>query len=279
VTLSRLVRWAARNNWLPVVSSAPRRRPPPRPRILALLAVRDDVDYLPGCLESVGPQVDGIVALDDGSTDGSAELLASSPEVVELIRIPPDRPTWDEAGNHRRLVEAALRAGGDWAVCVDADERVEREFRVRLERVIARGRPFGFRAYQVRLRELWGSPDRFRVDGIWGQKTRARIFRLVPGAQVDATPLHGLKVPVGSSGYHRCPLADLELYHLRMITPEARAARRARYEAADPEARWQAIGYAYLTDDTDLELRAVDPARGYDGLPRPATSTVTPPAT
>ena len=276
--LSRVVRWAERRELLPVVSSAPtRRRPAARVRILALLAVRDDVDYLPGYLESVGPQVDGIVALDDGSTDGSAELLAAASEVVELIRVPASRPAWDETGNYRRLVDAAVRLGGEWAVCLDADERVEREFRARLERVIARGRRLGLRAYQVRLRELWDSPDQFRVDGIWGQKTRARIFRLSPDATVDPTPLHGLKVPVGSAGYHRCPLADLEVYHLRMITPDSRAARRARYERADPESRWQPIGYAYLTDAAGLELRAIDPARGYDG--RPPASTVAPPAT
>ena len=47
------------------------------------------------------------------------------------------RPAWDEPGNHARLVDAAMRAGADWAMSIDADERVERDFRARAERVIA----------------------------------------------------------------------------------------------------------------------------------------------
>jgi hypothetical protein len=241
--------------------------------MLALLAVRDDLRYLEGWFESVGPQVDGVVALDDGSTDGSAEFLESRDEVVELIRVPPERPSWDEMGNHRRLVEAAVRHGADWVVSLDADERVEREFRVRFERVAARGGRFGCRAYQVWLRELWGTPDQYRVDGIWGDRARARIFRPALDPVFDASPLHGSKVPLDSARYRHCPRADLEVYHLRMITPEGRRERRERYELADPEARWQPReGYGYLTDERGIELQAVDPARGYDGRREPGAA-------
>ena len=63
-----------------------------RTKLLALLAVRDGMRYLPGFLRNVAPQVDGIVALDDGSSDGSADLLKSHEAVVELLRNPTDRP-------------------------------------------------------------------------------------------------------------------------------------------------------------------------------------------
>lgn len=231
-------------------------------RLLALLACRDEMRHLPGFLRNVGPQVDGIVALDDGSTDGSAELLERAPEVLEVLRNPPARAAWDEMGNFRRLVEAALRHRATWAVSVDADERLERQFRAHAERIIATGDHL---AYAVRLRELWGSRDRYRADGIWGRKAPPRLFAVRPGQAFSDAALHAPKVPIEAVRSASVGRADLEVYHLRMIEPEDRRARRERYERLDPEARWQPReGYAYLTDERGLELRAVDRERGFD---------------
>ena len=99
-----------------------------RVRLLATTMVRNEQAFVPGMLRNVGPQVDGIVALDDGSSDGTDRLLEQSPYVVELLRNPPDRAAYDEPEGHRRLVAAALRHGADWILSVDADERLERDF-------------------------------------------------------------------------------------------------------------------------------------------------------
>jgi hypothetical protein len=221
--------------------------------------------FLPGYLASLAPNVDGIVALDDGSTDGTHELLQSSPHVLEVVRVPPDRPRWDEVGNHRQLVQAALRHAPDWLVSVDADERVERDFRTRAERVIRRGHRSGHSAYALRLRELWGSRKRYRIDGVWGNKAPARLFRARPDHEFDTRPLHAHKAPLQArDSQGRFPVADLIVYHLRMVRPEDRLARRRRYEALDPEARWQPReGYAYLTDEDGLRLRRMGRRRRF----------------
>lgn len=234
-----------------------------RTRLVALLSVRNGMRYLPGFMRNVVPHVDGVIALDDGSTDGSAELLAGDEAVLELIRNPVDRPEWDEMGNHRALVAGALRHGAQWAISVDADERLESEFRARAERVITRGRWLGYEAYAVRLRELWGSPDQYRIDGIWGRKMVARLFRLRPDHEFDDRQLHGFKAPLQSRRLGRFPKADLTIYHLAMIRAEDREARRRRYEVADPDRRWQRIGYDYLTNPSGLTLEALPEGRGY----------------
>jgi len=232
-------------------------------RLIALLAVRDGMRHLPGFLRNVAPQVDGIIALDDGSSDGSTELLEGHPSVIELLRRPRERPAWDEVGNHRSLVGAALRHGAGWILCVDVDERVEREFRARAERVIARGGLLGYSAYAVRMRELWDDPGQYRVDGIWGRKEVARLFRARADHEFDPKALHGSKAPMQGKRRGRFPRADLTIYHLGMLRPEDRAARRLRYERADPDRRWQSIGYEYLTDARGLQLRRVRAGRTF----------------
>jgi glycosyltransferase involved in cell wall biosynthesis len=234
-----------------------------RTRMLALIAVRDGMRFLPGFVNNVAPQVDGIVALDDGSSDGSAEFLAQCPATLSLLRNPVDRPVWDEVANHRALVAEALRLGGDWAVCIDADERLEQDFRIRAERVIARGAALGCSAYAVRLRELWDSRDQYRADGLWGRKMVARLFLLRADHAFDPRPLHGLKAPLQARRGGRFPKADLIFYHLAMVHAQDRAARRRRYEEADPDKRWQSIGYDYLTDEAGLTLRTLPKGRGF----------------
>ncbi len=234
-----------------------------RTRLVALLAVRDGMRHLAGFLRNVAPQVDGIIALDDGSSDDSPQLLAEHEAVIELLRKPRERPTWDEVGNHRLLVAAALRHRAEWIICVDTDERLERNFRARAERVIARGSVFGYSAYALRLRELWDDPGQYRVDGIWGRKSVARLFRARPDHQFDAALLHGSKAPQQARRGGRFPQADLNIYHLGMLHPEDRAARRQRYELADPGRQWQRIGYEYLTDLRNIELRPVNARRSF----------------
>ena len=247
------------------VPSGPPSLPFARPvRLLALLAIRNHVHYLPGFFANVAPHVDGIIALDDGSTDGTAELLARHPSVLEVIRNPTDRSNWDEVGNHRQLLAAALRHRAEWLLSVDADERLERDFRRRCERVIRRGRLLGYTAYGVRIRELWDTPNQYRVDGVWGEKTAARLYEMRADHKLDTRALHASKAPRQGRIDGRYPIADLDVYHLAMLTPEKREARRQRYELLDPTARWQQkIGYAYLTDATGLMLRTVDPRRGF----------------
>jgi hypothetical protein len=234
-------------------------------RLFAALAARNERELLPGWMRNVGPQVDGIVALDDGSTDGTGEWLATREEVVELIRVSPDRPIWDEVANHKRLIEAACRHGAEWLVCVDADERLERGFRPRAEAVIRRGSRLGLDAYHLRLRDLWDSREHYRVDGIWATKRVGRLFRVRADVELDDRALHSAKAPLDARrvGWS-LPVAAIELYHLGMLTPAQRSARREKYERLDPDHLWQSMGYRYLTDESGLRLRRIPARRAFE---------------
>jgi hypothetical protein len=80
------------------------------------MIVRDEAEMLPAFLESVRGSWDELVAVDTGSKDATPELLAAAGGTVL------HRP-WDDdfAGARNFGLE---RAGGDWVLVLDADERV-----------------------------------------------------------------------------------------------------------------------------------------------------------
>lgn len=233
--------------------------------LLALLQARDEERFLPGWLENVAPSVDGIVALDDGSLDSTADLLRSHPKTIELLRNPPG-VGWNERGNHMALIGAGRQHGGTWFLCVDADERLERAFEVRARTLLEAAEQDGTCAYSFQLRELWGSRHHYRADGIWNAKARYRLFRNDPKhKRFDPRPLHRFWMPLEIAGKldklgrH----SELNLYHLRMIAPSDRAARAERYRTLDPDQLFQKEGYDYLTDETGLQLERIPSNRDF----------------
>ncbi len=219
--------------------------------------------FLPGLIENLSPHVDGIVALDDQSRDGSAEFMAAQPLVVELLRVEPGTQGELEDGrNHEALTRAAWGHDADWLLGMDADERVERDFRARADREIQRVEALGQDAMWLPFREVWDDPGTYRVDGLWGQKRKVCLFKSSPDHVFDRKRVHAIwaSLPVPAGDW---PTADLQLYHLRMLDSRDRAPRAARYRRIDPEAIWQPIGYDYLLDDSGLELRSIAPERGF----------------
>jgi len=239
------------------------------PRLLALLRFHNEMRWLPDYFLNVAPHVDGIIALDDGSTDGSTELARRQPAVLQLIVKPPREPhVWDEAEDRRRLLEAASGHRPDWLMVVDADERLEQDFRSRANAAIRQAELMGTPALGLQVRELWDYPDRVRVDGIWGQKCFPRLFKARSDFEIDERPLHGLWAPLNSLAASGFTAADLNVYHLRMQSPADRRARQARYQALDPDRQWQPMGYDYMTATDGLVLEALPPGRGYEPRPR-----------
>ena len=241
----------------------------PLARVAALLPVFNDARYLPGWFEAVGQHVGACVVLDDGSTDGSVELLESNPLVTRLLRVDPATKTgWDEPANRERLVRAGQELDVDWFVAFDADERPAAELWRAWPELVAAADRAGAVGIDQPLREIWDSADTYRSDGVWGQKRKIAAFRnLGEEHTFDPAQWHGEWFPaqyIGSDAFLR---TDIELYHLKMLRAEDRLARMRRYQEVDPGRAFQPIGYEYLTDERGLALTPVDPERGYTGVP------------
>lgn len=236
--------------------------------IVALLQARDEERFLSGWLDNIAPYVDSIVAIDDGSTDATADILAAHPKVVELIRRPAGQP-WRERDNHIDLIKAGRRHGANWFLCIDADERIELRFGENLPAILDQADTRGVDAFTLRLREMWNDDRHYRVDGAWGTKARYRLFRNNPAhAKFDPRQLHRNWMPLEIVSNLAKVGARLphSIYHLRMIEHADRVARYERYKALDPQGRFQSEGYDYLIDEAGLELEAI--AREADFLPR-----------
>jgi hypothetical protein len=212
-----------------------------RPKIIAIFSFRYDAHLVPDLIENITPLCDGWVSWDDRKT--AAVFTGDS-----LRR--------------QALYGAAYAAGAQWLLCVDPDERFEIGTASRIRSMALYP---GHTSWTFNLREMY-TPTAWRSDGIWGGKRQRRFFRIFenqfPIAErgtFAAKPLHDQWVPPGYRTLH----SGLNLYHLKMIDPKRRTARRDLYNVLDPERRYQKIGYDYLADDSGIELIEIHPRRRY----------------
>jgi glycosyltransferase involved in cell wall biosynthesis len=126
------------------------------PLLICLVPARNAVEDLPGLLASVALCCDAVVALDDGSTDGTGALLAASP-LVRILLANPRRETyhgWDDAANRAQLLEAVSELNPRWLLWLDADERLDpADARALRQFVTSEAQPdsaYGFRVFPLR---------------------------------------------------------------------------------------------------------------------------------
>lgn len=235
-----------------------------RPRIIAVIAVKNEERYLPGFFSHLRGFVDGFVVLDDASSDATPDIIAREEKVLSFLRNPPGscpyKKGWDEKGNRMKLLAEARRFG-DVALCCDADERFSRRFLAQLPKSAARAARHERTAYAVAVRELWDAPDTWRCDGIWAKKRKEVLFSLAPEMTFERTMTRQHHIPWYHDGIKKCRMVPGgELFHLKMIRPEERQRRAEFYESIDPGHKMQAIGYAYLADPAGLELKKISPS-------------------
>ncbi len=237
-------------------------------KVIALLQARNEERFIRGWLENIAPAVDGIVALDDGSTDDTYNILASHAKTLEVIRNPVGRD-WNEYLNHISLIKAGRRHGATWFLCIDADERIEERLCTDISMLVRDANDKKIDAYAFHLRDLWNDRFHYRSDGLWANKAVYRLFRNVNShSKFDPRRLHRYWLPfeiladIGNVG-KSIPYA---IYHLKMISSKDRLARYERYTRIDSANRLQQQGYEYLIDEKGIELLPVSPDR--DFLPK-----------
>jgi glycosyltransferase involved in cell wall biosynthesis len=214
-------------------SSGPGR--PDAPLLAVLLPARNAAADLPGWLESVGAFADTVVALDDGSTDDTAELLEASPLVETLLRNPVREgyAGWDDAANRQRLLDAAAELSPAWVLFLDADERIDAEDGRALREFLEEG-PDPGNAYGFRVFRMAGDEDHYDQAGLWVY----RLFSPRPGSTLPPARLHLVPVPADIPR-ERWRDTTFRIRHLAGLDQDRRRRRFAKYEDADPDRLYQ----------------------------------------
>lgn len=229
------------------------------PVVVCLLPVRNAAAGLPAWFDSVARFADAVIALDDGSTDGTGDVLRANPLVDTVLGNlrREDHTGWDDSLNRNRLLQAAVALHPDWIISIDADELVPREDGEALRRFIelqaVPGIAYGFPSFRM-------IGDLEHHDG---RDNRAyRLFAYRPDQVFPSDRLHFMPIPT-SIPRDRWLVTNLRIQHLGGLTAEDRQARRQKYREADPDQEWEG-DYSYV-DRVPGELK--EWARRRDGAP------------
>lgn len=211
--------------------------------LVCLLPVRNGARDLPGYLESAARFADAVVALDDGSTDETREILDRSP-LVKIVLSNPRRESyhgWDDARNRQRVLDAAAALRPEWVVFLDADERISADDTAALRRLVEteaiEGVVYGFRGHR-----MIGDLEHYDRSSLWFY----RLFAWREGQQLPTARLHFVPAPVDIPP-DRWIRTTIRLQHLAGLDETRRAARYRKYQEADPECEHQA-SYRHLLD-------------------------------
>ena len=233
-----------------------------RPKIYAVMCVMNEEFWLPGLLKSIYKYVDGIIAIDDGSTDQTFQILKNCKKVIDIKRNPVHERNdekFDETASREYLVRRAKELGGDWVICCDPDERFEIELLKQLRKLSEKNH----NGFVVSTRELWGSAYQYRCDGIWNMKERVLFFPLADKMTFNFP--HRAHGPwIYNELAQNVKKLPYNAYHFKMITAKGRELRKNGLKFLDPHNEMQAIGYDYLVDTNGLKLEKIDKDKMYD---------------
>ncbi len=91
------------------------------PKLVMLLRVKDGLQFVEEWLNCFEKLVDEIVALDNGSTDGTFEILKAHSKVVDIVRT----EGYNEGRDKNMLYAMARKRKPDWCIWLDIDEIFE----------------------------------------------------------------------------------------------------------------------------------------------------------
>jgi hypothetical protein len=218
--------------------------------IVALIQVRNELQYLPEVLLHLDHYCDGIILLDDGSTDGSYEAAMSEKLLLKVKKLP--EALFNDLKLRNITLDLAAFIDAEWLFFFDADERFHEAYADLYS--IANRQDMDSVSFSVI--HLWNDESCYKVnlpertDGIL---SRLRMFRSYGHLQIIANRiLHFPAVPFQQRRYH----APVLIKHYGNIDPATRKMKYERYTKQDQEGLTQGYSYDYLIEE-HADLKSV----------------------
>lgn len=218
--------------------------------VVGIAMVKDEADVIAGTLRHMADEVDRLIVADNGSTDGTRDILADLARELPLKVENDPVPAYYQSEKMTAMADRAHAAGATWIVPFDADELWYAPDRIRLvlaglpaEVTIAQATLYNHLRTAVDLDD----PDPFR-SMVWRQRHPGALpkvaVRWAPGAvihQGNHGADHPNPVTVTALELRHFPARSAEQFTSKSLNGAA-AYATATNLPADMGAHWRSYG-------------------------------------
>jgi len=224
-----------------------------KPLITAMLAIKNEEKYIGLVLSQLSEYVDSVVILDDASTDKTVEIVKKFPKVKNLYRNPPGLER-HEGRDRNRLFQLARETEAQWLITLDGDEIFEPRIKKYLPLLCI---DENTDAYFFKIYNFWRSEKFFRIDGVWDQQFRCKLFRNRESYNCfENNKLHVSTIPLNLPP-KKSKFSDIRIKHYGYADFSDTLKKYAFYEREDKEKKIALIGrkdYSHLIDESGIRL-------------------------
>jgi glycosyltransferase involved in cell wall biosynthesis len=238
-------------------------------KLVALLPFKNEEWILPAYLSSVSSVVDDLVAIDDGSSDGSRRLLERAGAYVVEHGVVSETG-YAHHSIRSKLVQLGRERGGTHFLCIDADEALTTPARAHLRDALEALVPG--QKLTMQWLTLWKAPDRYRDDdSVWSGLFKDFAFADDGALAHDPAFLHGVgRTPGLNDGtLVRADPDHGAVLHFQFVAWWRAQVKQAWYRCSElihaPRQAYDINAtYAITLDDPNARTSPVPPAWTYE---------------
>lgn len=210
--------------------------------VICLIQIRNEKQYLPSLLLHLEKFCDGIILLDDGSSDSSFEKAQSDKLLLKAKK--QYSVSFNDLENRNLLLDLAYLFKSKWFFFMDADER----FDLRYANIHSLIKQEKFDVIGFKMVNLWDKETQYRVDMPEGKKgvmVRYRMFKNMGYMQIKSKrEIHFRATPFKLNR----TIANVLVLHYGLMSSKTRKLKYQRYLVQDQNGLKQSYNYGYLQD-------------------------------